>query len=103
MTAETVVVENRGLAIIVSRARLKTVFESENVARSLGNKLLFFLTIFAIGYVINSACGKWFCLKRDCSGQAVPLFAIAGIKEAIPIAGECDAMASGCLRAQINT
>jgi len=39
MTAETVVVESRAFAIRVTRARQKTLFESENVARSLGNKL----------------------------------------------------------------
>ena len=39
MTAETVVVESRAYAIRVTRARQKTLFESENVARSLGNKL----------------------------------------------------------------
>jgi len=39
MTAETVVVESRAFAIRVTRARQKTLFESENVARSLGDKL----------------------------------------------------------------
>jgi len=40
MTAETVVVESRAFAIRVTRARQKTLFESENVARRLGNKLV---------------------------------------------------------------
>ena len=39
MAAETVVVESRAFAISVTRARQKTLFESENVARSLGDKL----------------------------------------------------------------
>ena len=39
MTAETRVVESRAFAIRATRARQKTLFESEDVARSLGDKL----------------------------------------------------------------
>ena len=95
MTAETVVVERNAFALSDTRTRLKTVFESENVFRTVG-KILFFLVVTlatANGHVINSACGKCFYLERDCSGHAGALAAIAGKMVAIPIGGVCDAIA----------
>ena len=96
MTAETVVVERNAFALSDTRTRLKTVFESENVFRSLG-KILFCvvvtLIISASGHDISSACGKLFYLERDCSGHAGALAAIAGKMVAPPIGGVCDAIA----------
>ena len=95
MTAETVVVERNAFARSDKRTRLKTVFESENVFRSLGKLLCFFVVTLttAIGQVKSSACGKFFYFERDCSGHNVALAAIAGEMVAIPTGGECDAIA----------
>ena len=95
MTAETVVVERNAFALSDTRTRLKTVFESENVFRSLGKILCFFVVTLttAIGHVISSACGKLFYLERGCSGHAGALAAIAGKMVAKPTGGVCDAIA----------
>ena len=95
MTAETVKVERNAFALSDTRTRLKTVFESENVFRSLGKILCFFVVTLtaAIGQFISTACGKFFYLERGCSGHAGALAAIAGKMVAIPTGGECDAIA----------
>jgi hypothetical protein len=95
MTAETVVVERNAFALSDTRTRLKTVFESEDVFRSLG-KILFFVLVTlttAIGHDISSACGNLFYLERDCSGHAGTLAAIAGKMVAKSTGGVCDAIA----------